>query len=235
MISPYFMAFMKGEINIMKTVVTKEEFIKEINPIYLKHAKKLKPILKYRCIPLINDEKVNETFIKTEVYLCNSTLICNNTSDSKHFNSTQYNKFITSPIIKSSYSMGDYEFNLNNIWDKYFMALQMCTEELISNDKITVEMVYDTLSTHHVDSVFGTMDYREVYSENDMTKEELFKYQKSSMEILFNHVYKAIVKANKDFESKLISIYNADFDGDCIDIPSLLKLFADECERKISS
>ena len=51
---------MKGELNIMKTVVTKEEFIKEINPIYLKHAKKLKPILKYRCIPLINDEKVNE-------------------------------------------------------------------------------------------------------------------------------------------------------------------------------
>ena len=45
----------------------------------------------------------------------------------------------------------------------------------------------------------------------------------------------AIVKANRDFESKLISTYNADFDGDCIDIPSLLKLFAEECERKIIS
>ena len=41
--------------------------------------------------------------------------------------------------------------------------------------------------------------------------------------------------ANRDFESKLISTYNADFDGDCIDIPSLLKLFAEECERKIIS
>ena len=218
----------------MKTI-TKEEFIKENNPIYLKHAKKLKPILKYRCIPLINDEKVNETFIKTEVYLCKSTPTYETASDLKHFNSTQYNKFITSPIIKSSYSMGDYEFNHNNIWDKYFMALQMCTEELISNDKITEELVYD-LFTNHVDSVFGTMDYREVYVyEKDMSKEEWFKYQKSSMEILFNHVYKAIVKANKDFESKLISTYNADFDGDCIDIPSLLKLFAEECERKIIS
>ena len=97
-------------------------------------------------------------------------------------------------------------------------------------------MVYDNLFTNHVDSVFGTMDYREVYVyEKDMSKEEWFKYQKSSMEILFNHVYKAIVKANKDFESKLISTYNADFDGDCIDIPSLLKLFAEECERKIIS
>ena len=219
----------------MKTI-TKEEFIKENNPIYLKHAKKLKPILKYRCIPLINDEKVNETFIKTEVYLCKSTPTYETASDLKHFNSTQYNKFITSPIIKSSYSMGDYEFNHNNIWDKYFMALQMCTEELISNDKITEELVYDNLFTNHVDSVFGTMDYREVYVyEKDMSKEEWFKYQKSSMEILFNHVYKAIVKANKDFESKLISTYNADFDGDCIDIPSLLKLFAEECERKIIS
>ena len=225
---------MKGELNIMKTI-TKEEFIKENNPIYLKHAKKLKPILKYRCIPLINDEKVNETFIKTEVYLCKSIPTYETSSDLKHFNSTQYNKFITSPIIKSSYSMGDYKFNLNNIWDKYFMALQMCTEELISNDKITDGMVYNTLSTHHRDSVFGTMDYREVYSENDMTKEEWFKHQTSSMEILFNHVYKAIVKANRDFESKLISTYNADFDGDCIDIPSLLKLFAEECERKIIS
>lgn len=208
----------------MKTVVTKEEFIKEINPIYLKHAKKLKPILKYRCIPLIN-ENVNETFIETEVYLCKSTPTYETASDLECYN----------PIVESSYSMGDYKFSLNNIWDKYFMAIQMCTEELISNDKITVEMVYNTLSTHHVDSVFGTMDYREVYSENDMTKEEWFKYQKSSMEILFSHVYKAIVKANKDFESKLISIYNADFDGDCIDIPSLLKLFAEECERKIIS
>ena len=226
---------MKGELNIMKTI-TKEEFIKENNLIYLKHAKKLKPILKYRCIPLINDEKVNETFIKTEVYLCKSTPTYETASDLKHFNSTQYNKFITSPIIKSSYSMGDYEFNHNNIWDKYFIALQMCTEELISNDKITEELVYDNLFTHHVDSVFGTMDYREVYVyEKDMSKEEWFKYQKSSMEILFNHVYKAIVKANKDFESKLISTYNADFDGDCIDIPSLLKLFAEECERKIIS
>ena len=133
---------MKGELNIMKTII-KEEFIKEINPIYLKHAKKLKPILKYRCIPLINDEKVNETFIKTEVYLCKSTPTYETASDLKHFNSTQYNKFITSPIIKSSYSIGDYEFNLNNIWDKYFGAIQMCTEELISNDKITVEMVYN--------------------------------------------------------------------------------------------
>ena len=114
------------------------------------------------------------------------------------------------------------------------MALQMCTEELISNDKITDEMVYNTLSIQHVDSVFGTMDYREYY-EKEMGKEEWFEYQKSSMEILFNHVYKAIVKANRDFESKLISIYNADFDGDCIDIPSLLKLFAEECERKIIS
>ena len=218
----------------MKTVVTKEEFIKEINPIYLKHAKKLKPILKYRCIPLIK-EVVNETFIETEIYFCKSTPTYETASDLKHFNSTQYNKFITSPIIKSSYSMGDYEFNLNNIWDKYFMALQMCTEELISNDKIIVEMVYNTLSTHHVDSVFGTMNYREVYSEKNTTKEEWFKYQKSSMETLFNHVYKAIVKANRDFESKLISIYNADFDGDCIDIPLLLKLFAEECERKIIS
>ena len=217
----------------MKTI-TKEEFIKEINPIYLKHAKKLKPILKYRCIPLINDEKVNETFIKTEVYLCKSTPTYEIASDLEHFNSTQYNKFITSPIVESSYSMGDYKFNLNNIWDKYFGALQMCTEELISNDKITDEMVYNTLSTYHIDSVFGTMDYREVY-EKDMSKDEWFKYQKSSMEILFNHVYKAIVKANKDFESKLISTYNADFDGDCIDIPSLLKLFAEECERKIIS
>ena len=224
---------MKGELNIMKTI-TKEEFIKEINPIYLKHAKKLKPILKYRCIPLINDEKVNETFIKTEVYLCKSTPTYETASDLKHFNSTQYNKFITSPIVKSSYSMGDYKFNLNNIWDKYFGAIQMCTEELISNDKITDEMVYNTLSTYHIDSVFGTMDYREYY-EKEMGKEEWFKYQKSSMEILFNHVYKAIVKANKDFESKLISTYNADFDGDCIDIPSLLKLFAEECERKIIS
>ena len=43
------------------------------------------------------------------------------------------------------------------------MALQMCTEELISNDKITDEMVYNTLSTHHIDSVFGTMDYRVYY------------------------------------------------------------------------
>ena len=218
----------------MKTVVTKEEFIKEMNPIYLKHAKKLKPILKYRCIPLIKEE-VNETFIETEVYLCNSTPIYDETSDLEHYNPINYNKFITSPIVESSYSMGDYKFSLNNIWDKYFMALQMCTEELISNDKITVEMVYNTLSTHHVDSVFGTMNYREVYSEKNMTKEEWFKYQKSFMEILFNHVYKAIVKANRDFESKLISIYNADFDGDCIDIPSLLKLFAEECERKIIS
>ena len=218
----------------MKTI-TKEEFIKENNPIYLKHAKKLKPILKYRCIPLINDEKVNETFIKTEVYLCKSTPTYETASDLEHFNSTQYNKFITSPIIKSSYSMGDYEFNLNNIWDKYFMAIQICTETIISNDKITEELVYDNLFTHHVDSVFGTMDYIEVYSEKNMTKEEWFKYQKSFMEVLFNHVYKAIVKANKDFESKLISTYNADFDGDCIDIPSLLKLFAEECERKIIS
>ena len=218
----------------MKTI-TKEEFIKEINPIYLKHAKKLKPILKYRCIPLINDKKVNETFIKTEVYLCKSTPTYDETRDLEHYKSINYNKFITSPIVESSYSMGDYKFNLNNIWDKYFGALQMCTEELISNDKITDEMVYNTLSTYHIDSVFGTMDYREVYSEKNMTKEEWFKYQKSSMEILFNHVYKAIVKANKDFESKLISTYNADFDGDCIDIPSLLKLFAKECERKIIS
>ena len=218
----------------MKTVVTKEEFIKEINPIYLEHAKKLKPILKYRCIPLINEE-TNETFIETEVYLCKSTPTYETASDLKCYNPSYCNQLITVPIVESSYSMGDYKFSLNNIWDKYFMAIQMCTEELISNDKVTVEMVYNTLSTHHVDSVFGTMDYREVYSENDMTKEEWFKYQKSSMEILFNHVYKAIVKANKDFESKLISIYNADFDGDCIDIPSLLKLFADECERKISS
>ena len=215
-------------------IITKEEFIKEINPIYLKHAKKLKPILKYRCIPLIK-EVVNETFIETEVYLCNSTPIYDETSDLEHYKPINYNKFITSPIIKSSYSMGDYEFNLNNIWDKYFMALQICTESIIPNDKITEEMVYNTLSTHHVDSVFGTMDYREVYSEKNMTKEEWFKYQKSSMEILFNHVYKAIVKANKEFESKLISTYNADFDGDCIDIPSLLKLFAEECERKIIS
>ena len=226
---------MKGEINIMKTIITKEEFIKEINPIYLKHAKKLKPILKYRCIPLIK-EVVNETFIETEVYLCKSTPTYETASDLKHFNSTQYNKFITSPIIKSSYSMGDYEFNLNNIWDKYFMAIQICTESIIPNDNITEELVYDNLFTNHVDSVFGTMDYREVYVyEKDMSKEEWFKYQKSSMEILFNHVYKAIVKANKDFESKLISTYNADFDGDCIDIPSLLKLFAEECERKIIS
>ena len=217
----------------MKTIITKEEFIKEINPIYAKHAKKLKPILKYRCIPLIK-EVVNETFIETEVYLCKSTPTYETASYLKHFNSTQYNKFITSPIIKSSYSMGDYKFNLNNIWDKYFGAIQMCTEELISNDKITVKMIYDTLSTYHIDSVFGTMDYREYY-EKDMSKDEWFKYQKSSMEILFNHVYKAIVKANKDFESKLISTYNADFDGDCIDIPSLLKLFAEKCERKIIS
>ncbi len=188
---------MKGELNIMKTVITKEEFIKEINPIYLKHAKKLKPILKYRCIPLINEE-TNETFIETEVYLCNSTPIYDETNDLEHYKSIHYNKFITSPIVESSYSMGDYKFSLNNIWDKYFMAIQMCTEELISNDKITVEMVYNTLSTHHVDSVFGTMDYREYY-EKDMSKEEWFKYQKSSMEILFNHVYKAIVKANKEF------------------------------------
>ena len=218
----------------MKTVVTKEEFIKEINPIYLKHAIKLKTILKYRCIPLINDEKVNETFIKTEVYLCKSTQTYETVSDLEYQNPTYCNRLITSPIIKSSYSMGDYKFNFNNIWDKYFGALQMCTEELISNDKITEELVYDNLFTHHVDSVFGTMDYRDVY-EKDMSKEEWFKYQKSSMEILFNHVYKAIVKANKDFESKLISTYNADFDGDCIDIPSLLKLFAEECERKIIS
>ena len=40
---------------------------------------------------------------------------------------------------------------------------------------------------------------------------------------------------DKEFESKLISTYNADFDGDYIDIPSLLKLFAEECERKIIS
>ena len=218
----------------MKTI-TKEEFIKEINPIYLKHAKKLKPILKYRCIPLIK-EVVNETFIETEVYLCKSTPTYETASDLEHFNSTQYNKFITSPIVKSSYSMGDYKFNLNNIWDKYFMAIQICTETIISNDKITEELVYDNLFTHHVDSVFGTMNYREVYSEKNMTKEEWFKYQKSSMEILFNHVYKAIVKANKDFESKLISTYNADFDGNCINVPSLLnKLFAEECERKIIS
>ena len=219
----------------MKTVVTKEEYIKEMNPIYLKHAKKLKPILKYRCIPLIK-EVVNETFIETEVYLCKSTPTYETASDLEHFNSTQYNKFITSPIVKSSYSMGDYKFNLNNIWDKYFMAIQICTETIISNDKITEELVYDNLFTHHVDSVFGTMNYREVYSEKNITKEEWFKYQKSSMEILFNHVYKAIVKANKDFESKLISTYNADFDGNCINVPSLLnKLFAEECERKIIS
>ena len=217
----------------MKTVVTKEEFIKEMNPIYLKHAKKLKPILKYRCIPLINEE-VNETFIETEVYLCKSTPTYETASDLKCYNPTYCNRLITVPIVESSYSMGDYKFNLNNIWDKYFIALQMCTEELISNDKITEELVYDNLFTNHVDSVFGTMDYREVY-EKDMSKEEWFKYQKSSMEILFNHVYKAIVKANRDFESKLISTYNADFDGDCIDIPSLLKLFAEECERKIIS
>ena len=225
---------MKEKLNIMKTVVTKEEFIKEINPIYKKKKKKLKPILKYRCIPLIK-EVVNETFIETEVYLCKSTPTYETASDLEHFNSTQYNKFITSPIIKSSYSMGCYKFNLNNIWDKYFMAIQICTETIISNDKITEELVYDNLFTHHVDSVFGTMNYREVYSEKNMTKDVWFKYLKSSMETLFNHVYKAIVKANKDFESKLISIYNADFDGDCIDIPSLLKLFAEECERKIIS
>ena len=217
----------------MKTVVTKEEFIKEINPIYLKHAKKLRPILKYRCIPLINEE-TNGTFIETEVYLCKSTPTYETASDLECYNPRYCNRLITVPIVESSYSMGDYKFSLNNIWDKYFMALQMCTEELISNDKITDEMVYNTLSIQHVDSVFGTMDYREYY-EKDMTKEEWFKYQKSSMEILFNHVYKAIVKANKDFESKLISTYNADFDGDCIDIPSLLKLFAEECERKIIS
>ena len=217
----------------MKTVVTKEEFIKEINPIYLKHAKKLRPILKYRCIPLINEE-TNGTFIETEVYLCKSTPTYETASDLECYNPRYCNRLITVPIVESSYSMGDYKFSLNNIWDKYFMALQMCTEELISNDKITEELVYNTLSTHHVDSVFGTMDYREYY-EKDMSKDEWFKYQKSSMEILFNHVYKAIVKANKDFESKLISIYNADFDGDCIDIPSLLKLFAEECERKIIS
>ena len=224
---------MKGELNIMKTVVTKEEFIKEINPIYLKHAKKLRPILKYRCIPLINEE-TNGTFIETEVYLCKSTPTYETASDLECYNPRYCNRLITVPIVESSYSMGDYKFSLNNIWDKYFMTLQMCTEELISNDKITDEMVYNTLSIQHVDSVFGTMDYREYY-EKDMTKEEWFKYQKSSMEILFNHVYKAIVKANKDFESKLISTYNADFDGDCIDIPSLLKLFAEECERKIIS
>ena len=217
----------------MKTVVTKEEYIKEMNPIYLKHAKKLKPILKYRCIPLIKEE-VNEAFIETEVYLCKSTPTYETASDLKCYNPSYCNRLITVPIVESSYSMGDYKFSLNNIWDKYFMALQMCTEELISNDKITVEMVYNTLSTHHVDSVFGTMDYREYY-EKEMSKEEWFKYQKSSMETLFNHVYKAIVKANKDFESKLISTYNVDFDGDCIDIPSLLKLFAEECERKIIS
>ena len=224
---------MKGELNIMKTI-TKEEFIKEINPIYPKHAKKLKPILKYRCIPLINDKKVNETFIKTEVYLCKSTPTYETASDLKCYNPIYCNRLSTVPIVKSSYNMGDYKFSLNNIWDKYFMALQMCTEELISNDKITDEIVYNTLSTQHIDSVFGTMDYREYY-EKDMSKDEWFKYQKSSMETLFNHVYKAIVKANKDFESKLISTYNADFDGDCIDIPSLLKLFAEECERKIIS
>ena len=218
----------------MKTVVTKEEFIKEINPIYLKHAKKLKPILKYRCIPLINEE-TNETFIETEVYLCKSTPTYETASDLKCYNPSYCNRLITVPIVESSYSMGDYKFSLNNIWDKYFMALQMCTEELISNDKITVEMVYNTLSIHHIDSVFGTMDYREVYSKKDMSKEEWFKYQKSSMETLFNHVYKAIVKANRDFEAKLINTYNADFDGDCIDIPLLLKLFAEECERKIFS
>ena len=217
----------------MKTIITKEEFIKEINPIYPKHAKKLRPILKYRCIPLIK-EVVNETFIETEVYLCKSTPTYETASDLVCYNPIYCNKLITVPIVESSYNMGDYKFSLNNIWDKYFMALQMCTEELISNDKITEEMVYNTLSTHHVDSVFGTMDYREYY-EKDMSKEEWFKYQKSSMEILFNHVYKAIVKANKDFESKLISTYNADFDGDCISIPLLLKLFAEECERKIIS
>ena len=217
----------------MKTVVTKEEFIKEINPIYAKHAKKLKPILKYRCIPLIK-EVVNETFIETEIYFCKSTPTYETASDLECYNPRYCNRLITVPIVESSYSMGDYKFSLNNIWDKYFMAIQMCTEDTIKNDKITVEMVYNTLYTHHIDSVFGTMDYRKYY-EKDMTKEEWFKYQKSSMEILFNHVYKAIVKANKDFESKLISTYNADFDGDCIDIPSLLKLFAEECERKIIS
>ena len=198
---------MKGELNIMKTVVTTEEFIKEINPIYAKHAKKLKPILKYRCIPLIK-EVVNETFIETEVYLCKSTPTYETASDLKCYNPSYCNRLITVPIVESSYSMGEYEFNLNNIWDKYFMALQMCTEELISNDRITVKMIYDTLSTHHVDSVFGTMDYREVYSEKNMTKDEWFKYLKSSMETLFNHVYKAIVKANKDFEDKLSDSYN---------------------------
>lgn len=103
----------------MKTI-TKEEFIKEINPIYLKHAKKLKPILKYRCIPLINDEKVNETFIKTEVYLCKSTPTYETASDLECYKPTYCNRLITVPIVESSYSMGDYEFNLNNIWDKYF-------------------------------------------------------------------------------------------------------------------
>ena len=88
----------------MKTVVTKEEFIKEINPIYLKHAKKLKPILKYRCIPLIK-EVVNETFIETEVYLCKSTPTYETASDLKCYNPIYCNRLITVPIVESSYRM----------------------------------------------------------------------------------------------------------------------------------
>ena len=193
----------------MSTInITKSEYIQKLDSIYFKHAKKLRPIIKYHCIPLIK-EVVDETFIVTEVYLYDSSLHINEIDDDYTDDIVPlcYNKFITSPIVKSSYNMGKYEFNLNNTWDKYFMAIQNCVENAPITNEISKEMVYDILSSTNIFDVFGTMDYREYYVEN-MNKEEWFKNQISSMEIIFDHVYKAIVKANKDFEDKLSDSYN---------------------------
>ena len=192
----------------MSTInITKDEYIQKLDSIYFKHAKKLRPVIKYHCIPLIK-EITDETFIVTEVYLYDSGLHINEINDyTDDIEPLCYHKFLTSPIVKSSYNMGKYEFNLNNTWDKYFIAIQHCVENIPITKKISKETVYDILSSTHISDVFGTMDYREYYVEN-MNKEEWFENQISSIEILFDHVYKAIVKANKDFEDKLSDSYN---------------------------
>lgn len=199
----------------MSTInITKSEYIQKLDSIYFKHAKKLRPIIKHHCIPLIK-EIGDETFIVTKVYLYDSSLHINEIDDdyTDDIEPLCYNKFLTSPIVESSYNMGKYEFfNLNNTWNKYFMAIQYCVENAPITKEISKETVYDILSSTHISDVFGTMDYREYYVEN-MNKEEWFENQISSIEILFDHVYKAIVKANKDFEDKLSDSYKKYYDA----------------------